>query len=71
MKAQEFEAIKANVSEFKGRQVKWERYYPSAEKTVTEIGVFEKVGDGVNKECIIISQRGKRFANHYSHVEMI
>ena len=70
MKAQEFEAIKANVNEYVGKLVKFEHYIPSADRMTTSTGYIVGVGEEVFKEYIIIAFAGRK-AIHYKDVEIL
>lgn len=68
MTTQEFNKIKNDAENYKGVQVEFTSYIPSADRYTTNVGYIYGVGSGVQEECILISERGLTHSIHYTNV---
>lgn len=66
-----FNQVKANFSEFEGKQVEFKYFIPSANKYGTSKGFLRKVGTGCNENCLIVSERGIEYAICFKNVKFI
>lgn len=66
-----FNQVKANFSEFEGKEVEFKYYIPSAYKYAKAKGILRKVGTGCNENCLIINERGKEKAIYFENVKFI
>lgn len=68
MTQEEFQKVKDNFSSYKGKRVDYKRYWPSADKWGKDHGCLVGIGEGVNRDNLIVSWSKYQFVVHYTEV---
>lgn len=65
-----FGQVKRNIEAYKGKEVVFTSYIPSADRYTTKRGNLIKIGEGYNEDCLIIGWCGIAKAIYYPNVLM-
>lgn len=68
MTREQYNDIVTNFPLYKGQQVEYKYFIPSANRYSTSKGVIEAIGEKCNKDCIIIGDRNRKYAIYYKYV---
>lgn len=65
-----FDYLSNNIAEFVGREVEYTYFIPSCDKYTTATGFIGGIGTNANSESLIINERGRKHAIHFTNVDI-